>query len=133
MEIHQARTALHERLGLLFVLAVQRINRLAGVNGERREVMATVEVECNCCQGGRRPFRTGGGKRVPCPYCQDTGRRSKTVPDASHRMTKWRTEVRCPESTLRFYGVRNCSKCGEEEWSYPAGHFLNGLARACKG
>ena len=93
--------------------------------------MATIEVECDCCLGGRRPFRTGEGNIVPCPYCKDTGKRKKNVPHPSHVMGEWSTEIRCPGSTPRFYGVRRCIKCGEEELSHPAGHFLSELLREC--
>jgi hypothetical protein len=94
--------------------------------------VATIEVECDCCQGGRRPFTTGEGKRVPCPYCDDTGKRKKTVPDPTHKMGEWRTEIRCPANTERFYGVRECLNCGLEELSHPAGHFLSGLLKPCR-
>ena len=43
----------------------------------------------------------------------------------SHKLTKWRTEIRSPAGTPRFYGVRNCSACGGEESSHPAGHFVD--------
>ena len=88
-------------------------------------------VECGCCRGGKRPFKNGEGKKVPCPYCDDTGKRAEYVPDPSHIMTEWRTEIRCPGSTPRFYGVRNCKNCGEEELKHPAGHFMEGLIGPC--
>lgn len=44
----------------------------------------------------------------------------------SHVMTDWRTEIRCPGSTPRFYGVRNCKKCEGEQLQHPAGKFMDG-------
>lgn len=41
----------------------------------------------------------------------------------SHNMTDWRSEVRAPVGTARFYNVRNCSKCGVEQSIHPAGRF----------
>ena len=89
-------------------------------------------VECDCCQGGKRPFKTAEGHRVPCPYCKDIGKREKIVPHFSHQMTEWRSEIRCPCDEPRFYGVRNCENCGEEELQHPAGHFLDELLKECK-
>lgn len=43
----------------------------------------------------------------------------------SHKMTEWRAEIRAPAGTARFYGVRNCAKCGGEEMKHPAGHFID--------
>lgn len=90
-----------------------------------------IQVECDCCKGGKKSFTTAEGLRRPCPYCRDRGTRDKHVPDPSHKMTEWRTEVRCPGSTPRFYGVRNCTECGEEELEHPAGHFMNDLESRC--
>lgn len=46
------------------------------------------------------------------------------TPHKSHRMTKWRTEPRSPNGgEPRFYGVRNCTKCGHEQMTHPAGRF----------
>ena len=67
-----------------------------------------------------------------CPYCNDTGKKEIDVPDPTHKMSEWRTEVRCPCDTPRFYGVRECELCGEEEMKHPAGHFFNKLLRPCK-
>lgn len=51
----------------------------------------------------------------------------------SHRLTKWRTDIRCPCSTARFYLVRECKKCGAEQMSHPAGRFSDGLlAKECR-
>lgn len=44
---------------------------------------------------------------------------------SSHNMTEWRTEIRTPCNTSRFYGVRNCKECGGEQLSHPAGHFAD--------
>ena len=92
-----------------------------------------VLVECTCCEGGKKPFKTAEGKVVKCPYCQDTGQRTKTVPHPSHDMGEWRSEIRCPGDEPRFYGVRSCKKCGEEELEHSAGHFLDGLLVECNG
>lgn len=52
----------------------------------------------------------------------------------SHKMTKWRTEVRAPAGAARFYGVRNCKNCGFEQIEHPAGRFMDGeLKRECRG
>ena len=95
--------------------------------------MATKLVKCDCCNGGKKPFKTHEGNVVPCPSCNDTGKRKTTVPHPSHKMGKWHTEIRCPADTPRFYGVRECKKCGEEEMSHLAGHFLRELLSPCKG
>jgi hypothetical protein len=47
-------------------------------------------------------------------------------------MTKWETDIRAPAGTPRFYGVRRCRRCGEEEAKHPAGHFLGNLERKCR-
>lgn len=52
-------------------------------------------------------------------------------PHQSHKMTKWRSEIRCPASTERFYNVRECKRCGLEEMYHPAGHFNDGLREPC--
>lgn len=46
-------------------------------------------------------------------------------------MTGWTTEIRAPAGTPRFYGVRKCKLCGEEEMKHPAGHFMEGLEQPC--
>lgn len=52
----------------------------------------------------------------------------------THRMTTWKTDIRCPASTPRFYRVRHCKKCEIEEMKHPAGHFnRDKLAEECKG
>lgn len=43
----------------------------------------------------------------------------------SHNMTEWRTEIRTPAETSRFYGVRSCKACGGEELKHSAGHFVD--------
>ena len=95
--------------------------------------MPTKAIKCVCCQGGKRPLRTPEGKAVQCPYCTGSGVRRIEIPHRSHQMSKWRTEIRCPGNTERFYGVRHCTKCGTEELKHPAGHFLNGLESKCTG
>ena len=57
----------------------------------------------------------------------------KRFPHPSHRMSKWEIEVRCPCSTPRFYRVRHCQRCGEEEAKHPAGHFYHTLLKKCTG
>jgi hypothetical protein len=52
-------------------------------------------------------------------------------PHPSHRMGAWTTEIRCPGSEPRFYGVRKCKRCGYEELSHPAGHFIEELRQPC--
>lgn len=43
----------------------------------------------------------------------------------SHNMTEWRTEIRAPAGTPRFYSVRDCKACGGEESKHLAGHFID--------
>lgn len=93
----------------------------------------TETIECICCQGGRRPLRYPEGGIAVCPCCKDTGVRQVQVPHPSHEMTEWRTEIRAPAGTPRFYGVRECTACGGEEMQHPAGHFLNRLSFPCTG
>lgn len=52
------------------------------------------------------------------------------TPNKSHRMTKWRTEVRAPCGTPRFYAVRHCTRCGAEQAAHPAGRFSAPRLRA---
>ena len=47
----------------------------------------------------------------------------------SHDMTEWRSEIRCPRDTPRFYSVRNCKKCGGEQLQHPAGKFMDGILK----
>lgn len=94
--------------------------------------MATMKVDCGCCNGGTKPFLTAEGHRIPCPYCKDTGKRDVRIPHESHNMGEWGTEVRCPGDEPRFYGVRTCLKCGKEELRHAAGHFLYELILPCK-
>lgn len=78
-----------------------------------------------------RPFNPD--HYTACPYCKGTLKQTKTVPNKSHRMGRWRTEVRSPAGTPRFYRVRNCTKCGGEEMEHAAGHFFEGLLVRCPG
>lgn len=94
--------------------------------------MAVELIECGCCQGGKRPFCTAEGKRVPCPYCKDSGKQEKHVPHPTHKMSEWHTEVLAPCGEPRFYSVRECLACGEEEWQHAAGHFLHNLEMECR-
>lgn len=67
-----------------------------------------------------RPRRSRKHVGVNCPIHE------------THRMSKWRAEVRAPAGTPRFYSVRNCRGCGEEEAKHPAGHFVaDALRRRC--
>lgn len=75
----------------------------------------------------------GEGNPFTCPYCKGTGKREIDIPDPTHEMSEWGTEVRSPCGTARFYGVRHCVKCGEEELEHAAGHFFNRLLEPCKG
>jgi len=43
----------------------------------------------------------------------------------SHQMTDFKSEIRCPCETSRFYAVRECKVCGAEEIKHPAGHFFD--------
>ncbi len=94
--------------------------------------MYRVEVPCGAC-GRTGKILTGEGNPVECPYCRGDGKRKVKVPHPSHDMTEWRTEARAPAGTLRWYGVRECKACGEEEMDHPAGHFLGCLGYPCKG
>ncbi len=114
----------------------------------------SIVVPCDCCNPKNQGYRYWGeykqrvpkgyilnheGNRHPCPYCsvlgsnqRGTGNRKKYVPHPSHRMTKWRTEILSPNGgEPRFYGVRECLSCGEEEWEHAAGHFLHSLGQPC--
>lgn len=56
-------------------------------------------------------------------------------PHPTHPMGEWFSDVRCPGSTERFYDVRACTACGEEELRGNA-HILgegNALTRPCSG
>lgn len=55
-----------------------------------------------------------------------------TAPHRTHRMTRWETAVRAPAGTPRFYRVRSCKRCGEEEAIHVAGHFRGGLDKPCR-
>ncbi len=91
----------------------------------------TILIQCNCCKG-KGTIKTNEGNPVSCPYCRGTKKRAIEVPHSSHRMQrKWRSEILAPAGTPRFYSVRNCIACKEEEWQSAAGHFLNGLIKKC--
>ena len=89
-----------------------------------------IPVDCNICKTTGKLVNGEGGE-LRCPYCRGTGKREKIVPHPSHKMTIWRCEIRCPCDEPRFYGVRNCKLCGEEELEHPAGHFMNRLEEEC--
>ena len=42
----------------------------------------------------------------------------------SHKLGKEYIDIRCPGSTPRFYGVRQCELCGAEVIEHPAGLFI---------
>lgn len=44
---------------------------------------------------------------------------------SSHVMGEESTEIRCPASTPRFYGVTCCIHCGYEIIQHPAGKFVD--------
>jgi len=51
---------------------------------------------------------------------------------SSHKLGKSHSEIRCPGSEPRFYGVRECKHCGAEEMRHPAGEFMDELlSRPC--
>lgn len=57
-----------------------------------------------------------------------------TKPHPTHPMGKWFSDIRCPGSTERYYEVRVCTACGEEELRGNA-HILgegNALTRPCR-
>jgi len=94
----------------------------------------TEQQDCDCCKGGTKTLLNGEGHPFTCPYCKGTGSQKVKMPHPSHKMTEWRTEILSPTGgEPRFYGVRNCELCGEEEWKHPAGHFLHRLSFPCKG
>jgi len=56
------------------------------------------------------------------------------TPHQTHRMSKWRTEVRNHCGTARFHAVRHCSKCEADQSSHPAGKFSDiELTKPCQG
>jgi len=90
-----------------------------------------ITKKCKSCKDGT--ILTGEGNSLPCPYCKGTRKRTFEAVHPSHRMTKKRCEIIAPCGTPRFYSVRNCKKCGKEEWEHAAGHFLHGLDYPCEG
>lgn len=89
-------------------------------------------IKCKSCKGSGS-LKSYEHKPFPCPYCKGTGKRTIKVVDPSHRMSKWGSEIITPCGTPRFYAVRHCTKCGEEEWEHAAGHFFHRLLEPCKG
>lgn len=91
-------------------------------------------ITCPICKGSAQ-MTTCEGNRIPCAcVCvgdAGPGKRRVYLPHPSHKMTKERCEIRCPGSEPRFYGVRDCENCGEEELTHPAGHFLGRLGYPC--
>jgi hypothetical protein len=88
---------------------------------------------CGCCKGGTRVLLTGEGNPFTCPYCKGIGKREVKMPHPSHKMTKWESEILAPCGEPRFYSVRHCEVCKEEEWEHTAGHFLHRLGYPCRG
>jgi hypothetical protein len=88
-------------------------------------------VDCSVCLAGTKVLLTGEGNPFTCPYCKGTGKREIDVVDPSHEMSEWISEILAPCGEPRFYAVRHCKKCGEEEWDHAAGHFFHGLLRPC--
>lgn len=88
---------------------------------------------CDCCRGVGK-IKNGEDVPTACPYCRDTpGQRKIRKPHPSHKMSEWRSEIRCPGATERFYSVRDCSECGMEEMRHAAGHFMEKLQMQCQG
>jgi hypothetical protein len=53
---------------------------------------------------------------------------------SSHELGKEYIDIRCPGSTPRFYGVRECKLCGVEMIEHPAGLFIDeNLFYKCPG
>lgn len=72
-------------------------------------------------------------RRADVEPLKPINKRGVPTPHASHRMTKWRCEIRSPTGGEgRFYSVRNCTKCGHEQMTHPAGRFSDTeLTKAC--
>jgi hypothetical protein len=52
----------------------------------------------------------------------------------SHKMTKWGSTILAPCGTARFYSIRECKKCGREQYYAAAGRFIDPeLKEECKG
>lgn len=52
----------------------------------------------------------------------------------SHKMTKWESTILAPCGTERFYSIRECKKCGGEQYYAAAGRFIDKeLKEECKG
>jgi hypothetical protein len=51
----------------------------------------------------------------------------------SHKMTKWGSTILAPCGTERFYSIRECKKCGGEQYYAAAGQFIDDeLKKPCK-
>ena len=87
-----------------------------------------VIARCKSCKDGTT--KTYEGNKLPCPYCSGTMRVKRVKPHPSHKMSKWETTILAPSGTERFYRIRHCTKCHEEEWK-GNGHFLHGLGKPC--
>lgn len=52
----------------------------------------------------------------------------------SHKMTKWTSTILAPCGTPRFYSIRECKKCGGEQYYAAAGRFIDPeLKEKCNG
>jgi hypothetical protein len=52
----------------------------------------------------------------------------------SHKMTEWGSTILSPCGTERFYSIRECKKCGHEQYYAAAGRFIDPeLKEECKG
>jgi len=52
----------------------------------------------------------------------------------SHKMTEWTSTILAPCGTARFYSIRECKKCGGEQYYAAAGRFIDSeLKEKCKG
>jgi len=43
----------------------------------------------------------------------------------SHKMTEWTSTILSPCGTPRFYSIRECQKCGHEQYYAAAGQFID--------
>lgn len=92
----------------------------------------SITIQCSCCKG-KGKIRNGENRPMECPYCHGAGTRDEPAPHPSHKMTDWQSEIRCPCDTPRFYSVRTCSVCGQEEMRHAAGRFMERLRFECDG
>lgn len=89
-------------------------------------------ILCGCCKGKGKLLNYEKFE-FTCPYCDGNGKRKVKIPHPSHKMSGWKEEILAPAGTPRFYAVRKCELCEEEEWKHSAGHFLHRLSYPCEG